>query len=71
MPGSSGVTRPAPEAYGVSATLKEARAAFEREFITQKLKENDGNVSRTADAISVERSNLHRKIKALDIELDD
>jgi len=53
------------------ATLKDARAAFEREFITEKLKEFRGNISRTADAIGVERSNLHRKIKALDIETGD
>ena len=53
------------------ATLKDARAAFEREFITQKLRENNGNVSKTADAINVERSNLHRKIKALGIETED
>ena len=52
-------------------TLKDARAAFEREFIVQKLKQNGGNVSRTADAIGVERSNLHRKIKALGIEFGD
>ncbi len=52
-------------------TLKDARAAFERDFILQKLKENGGNVSRTADNIGVERSNLHRKIKALGIELGD
>jgi len=53
------------------ATLKDARAEFEREFIAQKLREYGGNVSRTADAIGVERSNLHRKIKALGIELED
>jgi len=53
------------------AMLKDARAAFEREFIMQKLRENGGNVSRTADAIGVERSNLHRKIKALGIALED
>jgi two-component system, NtrC family, nitrogen regulation response regulator NtrX len=53
------------------ATLKEARAAFEREFIVRKLRENNGNVSKTADAINVERSNLHRKIKALGIETED
>jgi two-component system nitrogen regulation response regulator NtrX len=52
-------------------TLKEARAEFEREFITMKLKENRGNVSKTADEIGVERSNLHRKIKALGIELEE
>jgi two-component system, NtrC family, nitrogen regulation response regulator NtrX len=50
------------------ATLKEARAAFEKEFITRKLKENHGNISKTADEIDVERSNLHRKIKALKID---
>jgi len=53
------------------ATLKDARAGFEREFISQKLKEYGGNVSKTADAIGVERSNLHRKIKALGIEVLD
>jgi two-component system nitrogen regulation response regulator NtrX len=52
---------------GGYATLKEARAAFEKEFITRKLRENHGNVSKTADEIDVERSNLHRKIKALGI----
>ncbi len=53
------------------ALLKDARAEFERSFITQKLKEFGGNVSRTADAIGVERSNLHRKIKTLEIEFED
>jgi two-component system nitrogen regulation response regulator NtrX len=52
------------------ATLKEARAAFEREFIIRKLRENRGNISKTADEIDVERSNLHRKIKALGIETE-
>ncbi|HEX9113394.1 MAG TPA: sigma-54 dependent transcriptional regulator [Nitrospirota bacterium] len=54
-----------------AATLRDARAEFEREFISQKLREFGGNVSRTADAIDVERSNLHRKIKALGIEVED
>ena len=53
------------------STLKDARAEFEREFISQKLKEHGGNVSKTADAIAVERSNLHRKIKALGIDAED
>jgi two-component system, NtrC family, nitrogen regulation response regulator NtrX len=52
---------------GSYATLREARAAFEKEFITRKLRENNGNISKTADEIDVERSNLHRKIKALGI----
>jgi two-component system, NtrC family, nitrogen regulation response regulator NtrX len=65
------VGRPSVDALGglgAYATLKEARVAFEKEFIIRKLKENNGNISKTADEIDVERSNLHRKIKALGIE---
>jgi two-component system nitrogen regulation response regulator NtrX len=50
------------------ATLRAARDEFEKDFILQKLKEFDWNVSRTADAIEIERSNLHRKMKAYGIE---
>jgi len=50
-------------------TFREARDLFEREFILKKLRENDWNVSKTAESIQVERSNLHRKIKAFNIEL--
>ena len=57
--------------YRQASTFKDARAEFEREFIKQKLKDNGGNVSKTADAIGVERSNLHRKIKALGIAFED
>ena len=53
------------------ANLRDARAEFERESITLKLREYGGNVSRTADGIGVERSNLHRKIKALGIETEE
>jgi two-component system nitrogen regulation response regulator NtrX len=53
------------------ALLKDARAEFDREFITRKLKEYGGNVSKTADGIGVERSNLHRKIKLLGIEVEN
>jgi two-component system nitrogen regulation response regulator NtrX len=52
-----------------SGTFREAREEFERDFILQKLEENDWNVSRTAEVIEIERSNLHRKIKAFGIEL--
>lgn len=50
-------------------TYREAREQFEKEFLLQKLAENDWNVSRTAEVIDIERSNLHRKIKAFGIEL--
>ena len=49
--------------------LKDARAQFEKMFIENKLKECGHNISRTADLIGVERSNLHRKIKGLGIDV--
>ncbi|OQY20495.1 MAG: Fis family transcriptional regulator [Desulfobacteraceae bacterium 4572_35.1] len=49
---------------------KEAKEEFEREFIRNKLAENDWNVSKTAEAISIERSNLHRKIKNYGIDIN-
>jgi len=49
------------------ATLHEARAAYEREFILRKLEEYQWNMTRTAAAIGLERSHLYRKMKALGI----
>ncbi|HPD21228.1 MAG: sigma-54-dependent transcriptional regulator [Desulfomonilia bacterium] len=49
--------------------LKDARAQFEKMFIENKLKECGYNISKTADLIGVERSNLHRKIKGLGIDV--
>jgi two-component system nitrogen regulation response regulator NtrX len=46
-------------------SLKEAKKAFEKEFIEKKLKENEKNVTQTAKAIGVERSYLHKKLKNL------
>jgi len=51
------------------SSLREAREEFEKEFIIQKLEEHDWNVSRTAEAIELERSNLHRKIKTYGIDM--
>jgi two-component system nitrogen regulation response regulator NtrX len=50
-------------------TFREARAAFEKEFLLKKIQENNGNISRTAEMIGLERSYLHRKIKAFGIEV--
>jgi two-component system nitrogen regulation response regulator NtrX len=50
-------------------TFREAREEFEKEFLLRKLEENDWNVSRTAEAIEMERSNLHRKIRSYGIEV--
>ena len=43
-------------------TLEEFRAATEREFIRRKLEENGGNIKRTAERISIQRSNLYKKL---------
>ena len=53
------------------STLQQARAAYEREFILKKLEENQGNVSRAAEALGLERSHLYRKMKALGIMTRD
>jgi two-component system nitrogen regulation response regulator NtrX len=45
-------------------TLKGARLAFEQAFITRKLMQNRNNVTKTAEAIGVGRSFLHKKIKS-------
>lgn len=50
-------------------SLKDSRELFEREFLEKKLLENNWNVSKTAEIVGIERSNLHRKIKAYGIEL--
>jgi len=43
--------------------FREAKAIFEKEFLRKKLKEYEGNVSLTAQAIGLERSHLHKKMK--------
>ena len=48
-------------------SLHEVRAAAERDYILRKLDEARGNVSRTAELLGLERSNLYRKMKALGI----
>src|SRR5712691_1545265 len=51
-------------------TLKEARDEFEKQYILSRLREFAGNVSRTADALGVERSNLYRKLHAYGIRVE-
>jgi two-component system, NtrC family, nitrogen regulation response regulator NtrX len=54
--------------YFLLSTLKDARDSFEKDFITKKLEENNWNISKTAEVLDIERSNLHRKIKAYEIK---
>jgi two-component system nitrogen regulation response regulator NtrX len=57
------VDRPA-DRFG---SLQEVREAAEREYIQKKLEEANGNVTRTAEMLGLERSNLYRKMKTLGI----
>lgn len=62
------VSRPAVPATAVavkSKTLQEARREFERNMILEALERNDWNVSRAADELGLERTNLHKKINQL------
>jgi two-component system nitrogen regulation response regulator NtrX len=47
--------------------LREARETFEREYLRVQIRRFSGNISRTASFIGMERSALHRKLKALGI----
>jgi two-component system nitrogen regulation response regulator NtrX len=50
-------------------SLRDARNAFEKEYIARKLREHHWNISRTAEDLKIERSHLHRKIKLLEVEM--
>ncbi len=50
-----------------SRSLREARALFEREYLIAQIARFDGNISRTASFVGMERSALHRKLKTLGI----
>lgn len=52
-------------------SLKDAKMDFERQFILKKLEENEGNISKTAEAIGLERSHLHKKLKSLKVALKE
>jgi len=51
----------------VHVPLLEARDRFERDYIVRTLQANQGNISRTADALGMERSNLYRKMRTFGI----
>jgi two-component system nitrogen regulation response regulator NtrX len=52
----------------LSVPLKEAREKFEKEYLTLQLKKFNGNISKTANFVGMERSALHRKLKGLGIK---
>ena len=49
-------------------SYRDAKELFEKQFLLEKLQKNNWNISRTAEEIGLERSNLHRKIKSYGID---
>jgi len=62
-----GTRRPQDRPVDRFGSLQEVREAAERDYILRKLEETSGNVTRTAELLGLERSNLYRKMKTLGI----
>jgi len=54
----------------MSLPLREAREIFEREYLLAQINRFGGNISRTAEFVGMERSALHRKLRALGVGSD-
>ena len=52
----------------MEGTLREAREQFEKKFILHRLQETHWNITRAAERLGIERSNLHRKMKGYGVE---
>ncbi len=65
--GTIASVRPAGAEDIMALALREAREVFEREYLTAQITRFGGNVSRTASFVGMERSALHRKLKALGV----
>jgi two-component system nitrogen regulation response regulator NtrX len=67
LEGAEAVASDAPVVPVIGLTLHDARERFERDYILRALADQRGNISRTADLLGVERSNLYRKMRAFGI----
>lgn len=63
------LTEPLTPSEPAGQTLKDARRGFERSLILRRLEESAGNVTKAAESLGVERSNLYRKMKAYGIRV--
>ncbi len=55
----------------LSMKLRDARECFERQYLLSQINKFDGNISKTAEFIGMERSALHRKLKSLEVLCDE
>ncbi len=72
LPALDGMTIPRqPDSFpdlGTGKTLRQVREAVERHYIAEALERHSGNVTRASNALGIERTNLHKKIKQYDLE---
>jgi len=71
LPGSIAGLRPVPAAPsfdGARPTLRQFREAAERQFVAETLEETGWNISRAAEILDIERTNLHKKIRLLGLK---
>ncbi len=52
-------------------SLRDAREKFEKDYLTAQVERFDGNISKTAQFIGMERSALHRKLKSLEVSASE
>jgi two-component system nitrogen regulation response regulator NtrX len=75
LPPEIGASVPLPVNGGaehlMSLPLREAREIFEREYLLAQINRFGGNISRTAEFVGMERSALHRKLRALGVSSQD
>ena len=65
--GTPPVARPDESGEIMAMPLRDARLVFERQYLSAQLVRFGGNISRAADFVNMERSALHRKLKALGV----
>jgi two-component system, NtrC family, nitrogen regulation response regulator NtrX len=61
----SAIIRPSSNTEIMTLPLREARETFEREYLNVQIQRFQGNISKTAEFVGMERSALHRKLKGL------
>ena len=55
----------------MAMSLRDAREVFERDYLAHQIERFDGNISKTAEFIGMERTALHRKLKSLGVQVPD
>lgn len=60
-----------PSSISFDLPLREARDQFEKAYLEYQLKQNDGNITRVAKSVGMERTQIYRKLRSLDIETKD